>query len=206
MGDNSSCGRRPLCQPRLELIFAEANRAAGLAREPDCLRLIEQVRDGEQGVESAARRFVRRADRGRRALEQMIETAAEAAARGLSPQLAVCLAGGIAIPTGAVPVTLRVEPTPYGPITFAVEAAGVRYPQDPHREGTHARNLPLAATLIARFGARHCLVCDTRLASDGQRRRYCDPCSRKVTARQERSERDWTSRLLIAVADARGVA
>lgn len=148
-----------------------------LAIDQAFLDAVECVRIGSESADQLARRYVRRESRPRDVMRYVIERAA--ASRIANAQLRVLGVAAVAVWPSA-PLSEN-EPT----------------------EWTHAKRLPQAAAMLARLGARQCVVCGTPLASDG-RRRYCGTHERDASLR-ERADREAILGLLNAVGDALGV-
>jgi hypothetical protein len=137
---------------------------------------VERVRSGAS-VDGIARSYVWREGRSRRVFRELLTRSA--GSQWTNPAQPVLELAGVGV------------------------ACGPREPGDP-AEWTHAKRQDEAARMLARIGAKRCIWCSTRLASDRRRQRYCDahqprgPYADKV----ERSDREAITNLLNAVGDA----
>ena len=86
-----------------------------------------------------------------------------------------------------------------------IGSTGTVVGDDSAAEWTHAKRLPEVATMFVRLGASQCLVCGGQLRDGGSGRRYCSAHEQSASLR-ERADSEAISALLVAAAEALGVA
>lgn len=160
----------------LRVLLHVLSQDVAFRRDLEAVRSRVDAKARRKAAEGAARRYARRRGRPRLVLEEILTRAAGASTGNAQVDIM-----GI----GAQAVWTTAEPSS----------------EDPQRwRHAHYRE---AAAMVARLGARQCLVCGSRLASDG-RRRYCSAHAADEPLRG-RADRELMQAVLNAAGHALGV-